>query len=153
MAHRGGDHAYCSIGTHFGVSIMNPFGLLIVAGGLFLICGAAFDWEFFINCVKTGLFVVLLGRTGARIVYAVLGTALLLVGAVMTLEPGSQPSMPLRGLPTFLANSQLHPCLHVPATLSLLLPISKASKKTTQAASCGPCREELEVDDASRAQS
>jgi len=64
---------------------MNPFGLIFVAAGLFSICGAVFDWDFFINNHKARLFVFLFGRTGARIVYAVLGIALMVLGILITL--------------------------------------------------------------------
>lgn len=69
----------------FGDFVMNPFGLIIVAAGLFSICGAGFDWDFFINSRKARLFVMLFGRTGARIVYAVLGLFLAVLGVLLTL--------------------------------------------------------------------
>ena len=64
---------------------MNPLGLILVAAGLFSICGAAFDWDFFINSRKARFFVSILGRTGARIVYAVLGLVIVVLGALITL--------------------------------------------------------------------
>lgn len=63
---------------------MNPFGLVLVAAGLFSICGAAFDWDFFINSRKARFFVSTLGRKGARIFYAVLGLVVLVLGALIT---------------------------------------------------------------------
>ena len=63
---------------------MNPVGLILVAAGVFSICGAVFDWEWFINSRKAQLWVTLLGRTGARIFYAVLGAILCVVGIAAT---------------------------------------------------------------------
>ena len=64
---------------------MHPVGLILVAAGLFSICGAAFDWDFFINSRKAQLFVTMFGRTGARIFYGVLGLAIVVLGALITL--------------------------------------------------------------------
>ena len=64
---------------------MNPVGLILVAAGLFSICGAAFDWDFFINSRKARFFVSILGRTGARIFYAILGLVIVVLGALITL--------------------------------------------------------------------
>ena len=63
---------------------MNPFGLILVAAGLFAICGAAFDWDFFINSRKARFFVSILGRMGARIFYAILGLVIVVLGALIT---------------------------------------------------------------------
>ena len=41
---------------------MDPVGLILVAAGLFSVCGAAFDWDFFMNSSKAWLFVKLFGR-------------------------------------------------------------------------------------------
>ena len=64
---------------------MNPVGLFLVAAGLFSICGAAFDWDWFINSRKAQLFVALFGRNGARIFYGILGTVIVIIGALVTL--------------------------------------------------------------------
>lgn len=64
---------------------MNPVGLFLVAAGLFSICGAAFDWDWFINSRKAQLFVALFGRNGARIFYGILGTVIVIMGALVTL--------------------------------------------------------------------
>jgi len=63
---------------------MNPVGLIFVAAGVFSICGAAFDWDWFINSRKARFFVATLGRNGARIFYGVLGIAVVILGALMT---------------------------------------------------------------------
>jgi hypothetical protein len=64
---------------------MNPLGLLLIAAGAFSISGAVFDWDWFINSRKAWLFVTLFGRTGARIFYALLGTAIVVLGILVTL--------------------------------------------------------------------
>lgn len=64
---------------------MNPLGLLLVAAGAFSICGAAFDWDWFINSRRAWLFVTLFGRNGARVFYGLLGTVLAVLGLLVTL--------------------------------------------------------------------
>ena len=64
---------------------MNPLGLVLVAAGLFSICGAVFDWDWFINSYKARLFVALLGRNGARIFYGILGLIIVVLGGLITL--------------------------------------------------------------------
>ena len=64
---------------------MNPFGLILVAAGLFSICGAVFDWDFFINSRKARFYVSIFGRVGARIFYAILGLVIVILGALITL--------------------------------------------------------------------
>lgn len=63
---------------------MNPVGLILVAGGIFSICGAVFDWDWFINHYKAQFFVTLIGREGARIFYGILGAVLVVMGALIT---------------------------------------------------------------------
>jgi hypothetical protein len=63
---------------------MNPMGLILVAAGIFSICGAALDWDFFINSRKARFFVAVFGRTGARIFYGVLGLVIVFMGALIT---------------------------------------------------------------------
>ena len=63
---------------------MNPVGLILVAAGLFSICGAAFDWDFFLNSRKAQFFVSMLGRTGARGFYGILGLVIMVLGALIT---------------------------------------------------------------------
>lgn len=64
---------------------MNPLGLILVAAGLFSICGAAFDWDFFINHRKARFFVATFGRTGARVFYGILGFVIVILGVLITL--------------------------------------------------------------------
>jgi hypothetical protein len=72
---------------------MNPVGLIFVAAGLFSICGAAFDWDFFINSRKTQFFVSIFGRNGARIVYGILGRVIVVMGALITLGILKNPAI------------------------------------------------------------
>jgi immunity protein 17 of polymorphic toxin system len=58
-------------------------GWLFAGCGAFAICGAAFDWDWFMNNHKARLFVILLGRRGARLVYGFLGSGLVVLGALM----------------------------------------------------------------------
>lgn len=62
---------------------MNPIGLIFIAAGLFSICGAAFDWDWFINSRKARFFVATFGRTGARVFYALLGISIVLIGVLI----------------------------------------------------------------------
>ncbi len=64
---------------------MNTFGLVFIVVGIFSICGAAFNWDWFINHYKARMFVALLGRTGARIFYGILGAALSILGALVSM--------------------------------------------------------------------
>lgn len=63
---------------------MNWIGLLIVAIGLFTVCGALFDWVFYMNNYKARFFVTVLGRTGARVFYGLLGIGPVVVGVMAT---------------------------------------------------------------------
>jgi hypothetical protein len=60
-------------------------GLLFVAIGLFAICGAACDWEWFMNHRKARLFVAAFTRAGARIFYILLGGGLTTLGVLLAL--------------------------------------------------------------------
>jgi hypothetical protein len=62
---------------------VNWGGVFLVAAGVFTICAAAYDWEFFMGHPKAWLFVRILGRNGARVFYAALGGLLLFFGALM----------------------------------------------------------------------
>lgn len=51
-----------------------------VLAGLFSFAGAVFDWEWFMTNYRAALFVKLLGRNGARVLYALLGILLAALG-------------------------------------------------------------------------
>ena len=52
----------------------------IVLAGLFSFAGAVFDWEWFMTNYKAAVFVRILGRNGARLLYALLGLVLVALG-------------------------------------------------------------------------
>ena len=58
----------------------------IVGAGVFAICGAWFDWDFFMNHRKARVFVRLFGRNGTRLFYGVLGTAILVLGVLLVMD-------------------------------------------------------------------
>ena len=53
---------------------------LCIAAGLFAIAGAAFNWDWFMQDPKANVFVRLLGRTGARVFYTIVGVSAILLG-------------------------------------------------------------------------
>jgi hypothetical protein len=61
----------------------HPAYLFLVAGGLFSVCGAVFDWDFFFNNYRARPIVAMLGRTGARVFYALLGAAIMILGILL----------------------------------------------------------------------
>ncbi len=62
---------------------MDPTGLIFVAIGAFAVCGAGFDWDFFMNNRKAQFMSAILTRTGARIFYGLLGSGLFVFGVLM----------------------------------------------------------------------
>jgi hypothetical protein len=62
---------------------MNVAGLILVLGGVFSICGAVLNWDWFMNHYKARLIVALLGRDGARVFYGLLGTVIVVTGLVL----------------------------------------------------------------------
>ena len=62
---------------------MNPLGLVFAAIGLFAICAAGLDWEWFMNHRKARFLVGVLGRAGARVFYAILGIGLVVLGVLV----------------------------------------------------------------------
>ena len=53
---------------------------LFIFGGLFSLTGAILDWEWFMTNYKAAVFVRILGRNGARLLYALLGLVLVALG-------------------------------------------------------------------------
>jgi hypothetical protein len=58
-------------------------GLLVIGMGLFSIGGGVFAWPFFMNHRKARFMVGLIGESGARGFYVVLGVVICVVGVVM----------------------------------------------------------------------
>ena len=54
----------------------------LFAAGLFSLLGSILNWDFFFNNRKARLFLTILGRTGARIFYALLGIGLSVFGVI-----------------------------------------------------------------------
>ena len=61
---------------------MNPVVWLFIGGGAFAMLGAVCDWDWFMNNRKARFFVKVFGRNGARVFYALLGLALIVIGMV-----------------------------------------------------------------------
>jgi len=57
-------------------------GIFLVIVGLFSLISSFFNWDFFFNSRKAHFFVMIFGRTGARIVYGILGFGLFCAGLV-----------------------------------------------------------------------
>jgi small neutral amino acid transporter SnatA (MarC family) len=60
--------------------------ILSILGGLFSLAGALLDWEWFMTHHKAAVFVRLLGRGGARLLYAFLGLSLVALGLAGAFE-------------------------------------------------------------------
>jgi len=65
---------------------MNPFGLLIVAAGVFSIAGGLRDWPWFWNHRRARFMTTILTRRGARVFYVVIGIGLAVLGLWMTVS-------------------------------------------------------------------
>ena len=63
---------------------MNPTGLVLLLTGLFSLCGAVFDWEWFINSRRGRRLVDSMGRNGARRFYGLVGFGTALFGGLIT---------------------------------------------------------------------
>lgn len=61
-------------------------GLFLVAAGLFSLCGAILNWDWYMNHRKARFFVRVFGREGARVFYGVLGLILIVLGGLLLLE-------------------------------------------------------------------
>lgn len=48
-------------------------GIVFIAAGIFSICGAIFNWEWYFNHWKARRMEELFGRTGARVMYILIG--------------------------------------------------------------------------------
>ncbi len=61
-----------------------PF--LIIACGLFSLVCAVMNWNWFMNHRKAKFMISVIGRTGARIFYGVLGLFICTVGVVLAIK-------------------------------------------------------------------
>jgi len=61
------------------------FGLVLCGMGVFSICGAVFDWDFFMESRKARFWVNIVGRNGARVGYVVLGLGVAMLGLLITI--------------------------------------------------------------------
>ncbi|QDU95303.1 hypothetical protein Pla8534_31180 [Lignipirellula cremea] len=64
---------------------MHLSGWLLMAVGVFSMCGAYFDWDWFMDSRTARFFSGMLGRTGARVVYLLLGLLVIAIGAAVAL--------------------------------------------------------------------
>ncbi len=58
-------------------------GILIILSGLFSLVSSIKNWDFFFTHSRARFLVRILGRTGARIFYGILGSALCAGGILM----------------------------------------------------------------------
>ncbi|MDQ7826587.1 MAG: immunity 17 family protein [Candidatus Eremiobacteraeota bacterium] len=54
--------------------------IFVICAGLFSICGALFNWEWYFNHRKARALVKLIGRPMARVFYFIIGAALVTLG-------------------------------------------------------------------------
>jgi small neutral amino acid transporter SnatA (MarC family) len=59
-------------------------GILVILSGLFSLISSIKNWNFFFENTRARFIVRILGRTGARIFYGILGSALVLMGILLT---------------------------------------------------------------------
>jgi len=59
-------------------------GLVAILVGGYVVSGGTFDWDWFMLARKARFWVRSLGRTGARWLYVVLGSALIVFGLLLT---------------------------------------------------------------------
>ena len=62
---------------------MSVAGLVGTGAGLYALLGSLLDWDVLLEHRKAQLFVRVLGRTGARIFYGLLGAFILLIGLAL----------------------------------------------------------------------
>ena len=55
-------------------------GLIPMAAGLWLICGAVFNWNIFMEHYRSAFLIEMIGRTGARIVWILIGALYVALG-------------------------------------------------------------------------
>ena len=60
-------------------------GLFVIAAGILSLCGAIFNWDWYMNHRKARFLVKILGRGGARVFYGALGLGLIVLGGLLLL--------------------------------------------------------------------
>jgi hypothetical protein len=68
-----------------GLAEHRGVGLLMVGAGAFSVAGAYANWSWFFGMRRARPFVAILGRTGARILYAAIGGGLIGSGVAMAM--------------------------------------------------------------------
>ncbi|EAZ93140.1 immunity 17 family protein [Crocosphaera chwakensis] len=58
-------------------------GLFVIAAGIFSLCGAILNWDWYMNHRKARFLVRIFGRGGARVFYGVLGLGLIILGGLL----------------------------------------------------------------------
>ncbi|MGK7878734.1 MAG: immunity 17 family protein [Crocosphaera sp.] len=58
-------------------------GLFVIVAGVFSLCGAILNWDWYMNHRKARFLVKILGRGGARVFYGVLGLGLIILGGLL----------------------------------------------------------------------
>jgi hypothetical protein len=58
-------------------------GWVLVAFGAVTLCGAAFDWSWYMGRRKARFLVRALGRSGARLLYGLLGSVFVVLGLLI----------------------------------------------------------------------
>lgn len=62
---------------------MNFAYLFFLIPGIFCICAAAYDWDWFFENSKARAFTMLFGRDGARLFYGILGVFIMVLAMAM----------------------------------------------------------------------
>lgn len=62
------------------------FGVIIIAVGIYCLCAAVFNWNWFFNNRRARGLVNIFGRSGARIFYALLGLFFAGIGTYVMIE-------------------------------------------------------------------
>jgi hypothetical protein len=57
-------------------------GCITIAIGIYCICAAIFNWNWFFNNSRADLFMTLFKRKGARIAYAIIGLIFAVIGVL-----------------------------------------------------------------------
>jgi predicted small integral membrane protein len=67
------------------ITIHNPYvqGWLCIAIGVFALCGAIFQWKFFMTDERAQPFIRIFGTKGTRIFYGCLGSLFITLGIVL----------------------------------------------------------------------